>query len=139
MAECFDWVHTLDRLRHAERLSAQRPDHRPPLNVCLQVNQGEPGKGGVAPEALPELAAAVAELPALRLRGLMTLPEPAADLPAQRRPFAALRQMQEHLRTAGLALDTLSMGMSGDLEAAIAEGATWVRVGTALFGPRPAA
>lgn len=138
VAECFDWVHTLDRLRLAERLSDQRPGDRPPLNICLQVNQGERGKGGVAPGALPELAAAIAELPGLRLRGLMTLPDPAADLAAQRQPFAALRRMLEHLRSCGLALDTLSMGMSGDLEAAIAEWATWVRLGTALFGPRPA-
>ena len=135
IAERFDWVHTVDRLRIAERLSQQRPDDKPPLNVCLQVNvSGEASKSGVALAALPELAAAVAQLPRLRLRGLMTIPAPANGLAQQRMPFRILRQAMAGLSLPGL--DTLSMGMSDDLEAAIFEGATLVRVGTALFGPR---
>lgn len=137
IARAFDWVHTVDRLKIAERLSAQRPDALPPLEVCLQVNvSGEATKSGVAPEAVAALAAAVAGLPRIRLRGLMTLPEPVVGVEAQRPAFRRLAGIAATLRTAGLAIDTLSMGTSADLEAAIAEGATWVRVGTALFGPR---
>ena len=137
VAENFAWVHGLDRLKTAHRLSAQRPAQLPPLNVCVQVNiSGEASKAGTRIEALPELAAAVAELPGLCLRGLMTLPAPSQGLDAQRVPFRRLRIAFEGLRAAGLDLDTLSMGMSGDLEAAIAEGATIVRVGTAIFGAR---
>ncbi len=143
----FDWVHSIDRIDLARRLSAQRPAERdghalPPLQVCLQVNiSGESSKRGVAPEQLPELARQVAGLPALRLRGLMCLPAPAQGLEAQREPFARLRALQQQLVELGLPLDTLSMGMSADLEAAVLEGATMVRVGSALFGqraPRPA-
>ncbi|HKX93310.1 MAG TPA: YggS family pyridoxal phosphate-dependent enzyme [Methylibium sp.] len=137
VAESFDWVHTIDRLKLAERLSAQRPAGLPPLQVCLQVNiSGEASKSGVAPDDLPALARAVAALPRLTLRGLMAIPEPAADLAAQRQPHRALRERLEALRAEGLALDTLSMGMSADLEAAVLEGATIVRVGTAIFGAR---
>lgn len=136
IAERFDWVHTVDRLRIAERLSQQRPADKPPLNVCLQVNvSGEASKSGVDLTALPELADAVAQLPRLRLRGLMTIPAPANGLVQQRVPFLILREAMVGLALPGL--DTLSMGMSDDLEAAILEGATLVRVGTALFGPRP--
>jgi pyridoxal phosphate enzyme (YggS family) len=139
VAETFDWVHTIDRLKTAERLSQQRPADLPPLQVCLQVNiSGEDSKGGVAPADVGALATAVAGLPRLRLRGLMSIPEPAADPAAQHAPHAALRALMDELRGQGLALDTLSMGMSADLEAAVAEGATIVRVGTALFGGRPA-
>ena len=135
IAERFDWVHTVDRLRIAERLSQQRPADKPPLNVCLQVNvSGEASKSGISLVALPELAAAVAQLPRLRLRGLMTIPAPANGLAQQRMPFRILREAMISLALPGL--DTLSMGMSDDLEAAILEGATLVRVGTALFGPR---
>ena len=138
VAEAFDWVHSVDRLKIAERLSAQRPAELPPLNICLQVNEsGEASKSGVNPDALPALAHAVAGLPRLRLRGLMAIPEPAADLAAQRAPHARLRQLLAGLQAAGLALDTLSMGMSADLEAAVLEGATQVRIGTAIFGARP--
>ena len=137
VAEAFDWVHTVDRLKIAERLSAQRPGNLPPLNVCLQVNvSGETSKSGVGLDELPALAQAVAALPGLRLRGLMSIPEPAGDLTAQRAPHRRLREAFEALRQAGLALDTLSMGMSADLEAAVIEGATLVRVGTAIFGTR---
>ena len=137
IADRFAWVHSVDRLKIAERLSAQRPDSLPPLNVCLQVNiDREPTKHGLDPADVGEIAAAVAALPRLRLRGLMAIPAPAADFAAQRPAFARLRILQDQLTAAGLALDTLSMGMSDDLEAAIAEGATLVRVGTALFGPR---
>jgi len=137
VAEAFDWVHTIDRLKLAERLSAQRPEGLPPLQVCLQVNiSGEASKSGVAPADLPALAHAVAALPRLQLRGLMAIPEPAGDLAAQRRPHRALRERIEALRAEGLALDTLSMGMSADLEAAVLEGTTIVRVGTAIFGAR---
>jgi PLP dependent protein len=138
VAEGFDWVHALDRLRIAERLAAQRPFHAPPLNVCLQVNlAGEASKGGIAPAELPALAAAVAQLPRLALRGLMCIPPEESDPERQRAWFGQLRALKEQLGAAGFRLDTLSMGMSGDFEAAIAEGATLVRVGTALFGPRP--
>jgi PLP dependent protein len=138
VAEAFDWVHTVDRLKIAQRLSQQRPPGLPPLNVCLQVNvSGEASKSGIAPEALPELASAVAALPGLRLRGLMSIPEPLEGFEAQRVPHRVLRGLLESLRAQGLALDTLSMGMSADLEAAVAEGSTLVRVGTAIFGDRP--
>jgi hypothetical protein len=131
-------VHTVDRLKIAERLSAQRAFHAPPLNVCLQVNlAGEASKGGVAPAALAPLARAVAALPRLKLRGLMCLPPQEADPARQRHWFAELRRLLEDLNAHGAALDTLSMGMSDDFEAAIAEGATLVRLGTVLFGPRP--
>ena len=137
VAEHFAWVHGVDRLKLAERLSAQRPAGLPPLQVCLQVNvSGEASKGGVEEGQLAPLAQAVARLPRLQLRGLMAIPAPASGLAAQRNPFARLRALLEDLNAAGFALDTLSMGMSADLEAAILEGATWVRVGTALFGTR---
>ena len=139
VAETFDWVHSLDRLAVAERLSAQRPESLPPLSVCLQVNvSGEASKSGVAPADLAPLARAVAALPRLRLRGLMAIPAPAAGSDAQRAPHRVLRLCLESLRGNGLDLDTLSAGMSDDLEAAILEGATMVRVGTAVFGDRPA-
>jgi len=134
IAEQVDWVQSVDRLKIAQRLSEQRPTDLPPLNLCLQVNvSGEASKSGCAPAELAELARAVAELPNLRLRGLMAIPEPTDDPAAQRAAFARLRELKDGL---GLDLDTLSMGMSHDLEAAIAEGATWVRIGTALFGAR---
>jgi PLP dependent protein len=138
VAERFDWVHTVDRERIASRLSAQRPHHAAPLQVLLQVAlSDEPGKGGVAPAQVAALAAAVSALPRLQLRGLMCIPAPAQDSEAQRRPFRQLRELLESLNAAGYRLDTLSMGMSDDLEAAVLEGATIVRVGTALFGRRP--
>jgi pyridoxal phosphate enzyme (YggS family) len=138
VAEAFAWVHAVDRLRIAERLSAQRPYHAPPLNVCLQVNlAGEASKGGVPPAQLAPLAAAVAALPRLTLRGLMCLPPQETDPARQRHWFAQLRALKEELNGRGARLDTLSMGMSDDFEAAIAEGATIVRLGTVLFGPRP--
>lgn len=137
VAEHFQWVHTVDRERIATRLDAQRPHYAPPLDVLLQVRLGdEPGKGGVEPGELPRLAEFVAGLPRLRLRGLMCIPPPADGEAAQRRPFAELRGLLEDLTRRGHSLDTLSMGMSGDLEAAVLEGATLVRVGTAVFGPR---
>lgn len=137
VAEAFDWVHTVDRLKVAQRLSQQRPASMPPLNVCLQVNvSGEASKSGVAPAELPALAAEVARLPGLRLRGLMSIPEPVEGFEAQRRPHRELRGLWQSLRDDGLALDTLSMGMSADVEAAIMEGATIVRVGSAIFGAR---
>jgi pyridoxal phosphate enzyme (YggS family) len=137
IAEHFAWVHSIDRLKIAQRLAAQRPFHAPPLNVCLQVNlAGEASKGGVAAIDAPALAAAVAALPRLKLRGLMSIPEPDADPERQRRAFRQLRELLESLNADGAGLDTLSMGMSADLEAAIVEGATIVRVGTALFGAR---
>jgi pyridoxal phosphate enzyme (YggS family) len=134
IAEHFAWVHSVDRLKIAQRLSDQRPAHLPALNICLQVNvSGEASKSGCNPDELPALAQAVTQLPNLRLRGLMTIPEPTDDVACQHAAFARLRELQDGL---GLGLDTLSMGMSHDLEAAIAEGATWVRIGTALFGAR---
>ncbi len=137
VAEHFDWVHSIDRLRVAQRLSEQRPESLAPLQVCVQVNvSGEASKSGCAPEAAADLCRAVAALPRLRLRGLMAIPAPADDLESQRAPLARLRQLWEALRAGGLALDTLSMGMSHDLEAAILEGSTLVRVGTAIFGAR---
>ena len=138
IAASFDWVHAVDRLKIAERLSEQRPFHAPPLNVCLQVNiAGEASKGGVTPAELPALAAAVAALPRLKLRGLMCIPPDEDDPTRQRMWFAALRHAFEQLNASGAELDTLSMGMSGDYEVAILEGATIVRIGTALFGERP--
>lgn len=140
VAEHFDWVHSLDRLKIAQRLSEQRPAHLAPLQVCLQVNTSfEPSKSGLRPDEVPALARAVAGLPRLALRGLMAIPEPAASFEDQRVPHRALNELMQSLRAQGLVLDTLSMGMSADLEAAIAEGATMVRVGTAIFGARPAA
>jgi pyridoxal phosphate enzyme (YggS family) len=140
VAEAFDWVHSVDRLKIAQRLSEQRPVALPPLNVCLQVNiSDEASKSGLAPAGVPPVARAVAALPRLRLRGLMEIPEPAGDFAHQRAPYRALRELFEQLNAQGLGLDTLSMGMSADLEAAIAEGATIVRVGTAVFGERATA
>lgn len=137
VAERFDWVHTIDRLKVAERLAAHRPPSLAPLQVCVQVNvSGEASKSGVAPEGAEGLALAVAALPCLRMRGLMAIPAPLEGFEAQRVPHRALRRLFENLRSRGLDLDTLSMGMSDDLEAAIAEGATMVRVGTAIFGSR---
>jgi pyridoxal phosphate enzyme (YggS family) len=137
VAEHFHWVHTVDRERIATRLDAQRPHHAPPLEVLLQVQLGdEPGKGGVEPANLPRLAEFVAGLPRLKLRGLMCIPPPVDDEGRQRLPFARLRQLLEDLNRRGHVLDTLSMGMSADLEAAVLEGATLVRIGTAVFGPR---
>jgi pyridoxal phosphate enzyme (YggS family) len=137
IAEQFDWVQSVDRIKVAQRLSAQRPPGRPPLNVLVQVNiSGEASKGGVAPGEAEALATAVAALPRLKLRGLMAIPEPESDLARQRVPFALMRRLFDGLRARGLMLDTLSMGMSADLEAAIAEGSTMVRVGTAIFGSR---
>jgi PLP dependent protein len=138
IADTFAWVHTLDRLKVAERLAAQRPFHAPPLNVCLQVNiAGEASKGGVAPGELPALAAAVAQLPRLTLRGLMCMPPEETEPARQRSWFARLRVLRDELNAAGHRLDTLSMGMSADFESAIQEGATIIRLGTALFGARP--
>jgi pyridoxal phosphate enzyme (YggS family) len=138
IAEHFAWVHAVDRLKVAERLSSQRPFHAPPLNVCLQVNvAGEASKGGATPAELPALAAAVAPLPRLALRGLMCIPPEETDPERQRAWFAKLRVLKEDLNNTGLRLDTRSMGMTGDFEAAIREGATIVRLGTALFGERP--
>lgn len=136
IAEHFDWVHSVDRLKIAERLSDQRPAGAAPLNVCLQVNvSDEHSKSGCAPAEVADLARAIATLPNLRLRGLMAIPAPSDDPAQQRAAFARLRSLYDGL-AAELNLDTLSMGMSQDLEAAIAEGATWVRIGTALFGAR---
>ena len=137
IAEHFAWVHAVDREKIARRLSEQRPPHLPPLNVCLQVNvSGEASKSGVTPTEVLALAQVVATLPGLRLRGLMALPEPADDFESQRKPFALLRALQQQLVEAGIPTDTLSMGMSADMDAAIAEGATIVRIGTAIFGKR---
>jgi PLP dependent protein len=140
VAVAFDWVHTVDRLKTAERLSAQRPQHLPPLQVCVQVNvSGEASKAGVDPGDVLALTQAVSTLPRLRLRGLMSIPEPVEGLAAQRAPHRRLRELFDALLSQGLALDTLSMGMSADLEAAIAEGSTIVRVGSAIFGERAVA
>lgn len=137
IAEHYHWVHGIDRDKVARRLSEQRPSHMRPLQVCLQVNvSGEASKAGLAPDAVPALADLVAGLPGLRLRGLMAIPAPEPDPDAQRRPFARLRDLFESLKRQHGGLDTLSMGMSADLEAAIAEGATLVRVGTDIFGAR---
>ncbi|MDB5805236.1 MAG: alanine racemase, N-terminal domain protein [Betaproteobacteria bacterium] len=138
IAESFSWVHAVDRLKIAERLAAQRPAQLPALNLCVQVNiSGEASKAGVAPAQTLELARAISALPGIRLRGLMAIPEPLQGAEAQRVPFRRLRELLAELRAAGLDCDTLSMGMSDDLEAAITEGATIVRVGTAIFGRRP--
>ncbi|SUX29577.1 YggS family pyridoxal phosphate-dependent enzyme [Chromobacterium vaccinii] len=137
VAERAHWAHSIDRLKIAERLSAQRPDVLPPLNVCVQVNvSGEDSKSGCAPEEAAALARAAAALPGLRLRGLMCVPEPTQDAARLAAQFARLRGLLLQLNAEGLALDTLSMGMSADLEAAVAEGATLVRVGSAIFGQR---
>lgn len=137
VAAYFDWVHSVDDLRIAQRLSEQRPAHLPSLNVCLQVNiSAEPSKAGVRPEELPALAAAIIMLPRLRLRGLMAIPAPGAEHGQERLSFRLMRDAFQGLQNQGVPLDTLSMGMSADLEAAIAEGATLVRVGTAIFGTR---
>ena len=134
----FDWVHGLCELKHARRLGAQRPAGSPPLAICIQVNlSGEASKGGVTPDAAGELINACRGIDGIAVQGLMTLPAPADDLAAQRRPFSALRALRDRLATPELPLATLSMGMSDDLEAAVAEGATMVRIGTAIFGPRP--
>jgi len=140
VAAHFDWVQSVDRLRIARRLSDQRPHHAGDLQVCIQVRIGdEPGKAGVAPGEVPALAVAMLELPRLTLRGLMAIPPPETRFDHQRRHFAELRALYERLQGQGLELDTLSMGMSDDLEAAVAEGSTMLRIGTALFGPRPEA
>lgn len=139
VAEHFHWIHSVERLKIAQRLSAQRPADMPPLNLCLQVNiDGEESKSGVAPGEVEALASAVAELPNIRLRGLMAIPAPQEDAAAQRRPFAAMAELLQRLRAQlpGQPLDTLSMGMSGDMEAAIECGATMVRIGTDIFGRR---
>jgi pyridoxal phosphate enzyme (YggS family) len=137
IAAHFDWVHSVDRLKIAQRLNEQRPENLPPLNVCLQINtSGEAAKAGISPDDTLELAEAINQLPHLRLRGLMTIPAREQDPARQRLPFQQLRQLFEQLNAEGFKLDTLSMGMSADMEAAIAEGATLVRVGTAIFGPR---
>lgn len=134
IAEHFAWVHSVDRLKIAQRLSEQRPANLPPLNICIQVNvSGEASKSGCTPADLPALAAAISALPRLKLRGLMAIPEPTEDRAEQDAAFAIVRTLQESLN---MGLDTLSMGMSHDLESAIAQGATWVRIGTALFGAR---
>ncbi|WP_419794266.1 YggS family pyridoxal phosphate-dependent enzyme [Pseudomonas palleroniana] len=134
IAENFAWVHSVDRLKIAQRLSEQRPADLPPLNICIQVNvSGEASKSGCTPADLPALASAISALPRLKLRGLMAIPEPTEDRAAQDAAFATVRDLQASLN---LPLDTLSMGMSHDLESAIAQGATWVRIGTALFGAR---
>ena len=137
IAAHFDWVHSVDRLKIARRLSEQRPAEMPPLNICLQVNiSAEESKSGVDLQQLPQLAREVAALPRLELRGLMAIPAPSEDFARQRRAFATLRHALDSLRDVAPRMDTLSMGMSGDLEAAIAEGSTLIRVGTAIFGPR---
>lgn len=138
IAAHFAWAHAVDRLKIARRLSDQRPDGLPPLNICIQINiDDEDSKSGIAPEEADDLAAQIAELSNVRLRGLMTIPTYSEDMKNQRKPFAALRAIYDRLNDAGYALDTLSIGMSADLEAAIAEGATHVRVGTDIFGARP--
>ncbi|MDB6000180.1 MAG: alanine racemase domain protein [Rhizobacter sp.] len=137
VAEQFDWVHSVDRLKIAQRLSGARPAGLPPLQLCLQVNiSGEDSKSGLRGDEVADVAHAVAALPRITLRGLMAIPEPAADFETQRVPHRALRELFDSLRADGLALDTLSIGMSADLEAAITEGATLVRIGTAIFGAR---
>jgi pyridoxal phosphate enzyme (YggS family) len=140
VAEHFDWVQTVDRLKVAQRLSEQRPSRLPPLQVCIQVNvDGGAAKSGVSPQEALALAQAVAALPGLRLRGLMSIPEPAPDFVAACALFARVKAVFDTLNAAGLALDTLSMGMSADMEAAIQAGSTMVRVGSAIFGGRPSA
>ncbi|HET8871887.1 MAG TPA: YggS family pyridoxal phosphate-dependent enzyme [Aquabacterium sp.] len=137
VAESFDWVHTVDRLKVAQRLSEQRPADLPPLQVCVQVNtSGEASKSGCAPEESLALAQAVAQLPRLKLRGIMALPAPSPDPAVQHAALQQVRRLFEQWRTSGLDVDTVSMGMSNDLEAAVEEGATMVRIGTAIFGQR---
>ncbi len=137
IASHFHWVHSVDRLKVARRLSAQRPSGLPPLNICLQINiSNEASKSGIGLPELPEIAREIAELPGLRLRGLMAIPQRCNDFTRQRHPFRQLREALRALNEAGAGLDTLSMGMSADMEAAIAEGATIVRIGTDIFGPR---
>ena len=137
IARCFDWVHSVDRIKIASRLNAARPPDMPPLNICLQVNiDAESSKSGVEPDEVQQLAEQVLPLTRLKLRGLMGMPAPVDDFATQRRAFMKLRQLQEQLIDSGFQLDTLSMGTTHDMRAAIAEGATIVRIGTALFGPR---
>ena len=137
IAECFDWVHAVDRVKIANRLNTARPSAMPPLNICIQVNiDDEPSKSGVNPGGVERLAEQVLPLSQLKLRGLMALPAPTDDFNAQRRAFMKLRRLQEQLMDRGFGLDTLSMGTTNDMRAAIAEGATIIRIGTALFGPR---
>ena len=137
IAENFDWVHSVYKLKHAQRLSEQRPGSMPPLNICLQINiDAEETKGGVPPQDATDLIRQIGRLPGIQLRGLMTLPSPSDNIDAQRKPFRMLRELRDKLATTDLPLETLSMGMSDDMEAAIAEGSTIVRVGTAIFGPR---
>ena len=137
IAEHFDWVHSVDKIKYAKRLNDQRPANLPPLNICLQINiDQEESKAGITPQEAAQLIGQIETLPQIRLRGLMTLPAPAQTLEAQRLPFKALRELRDGLATRQVPLETLSMGMSGDLEAAIAEGATIIRVGTGIFGPR---
>ncbi len=137
IAENFNWVHSVDRLKIAQRLSEQRPGNLPPLNVCVQINvSGESTKGGVTADEAEALAHAISVLPRLKLRGLMAIPAPVSELPEQRAPFAQMRELLQRLNATGLKMDTLSMGMSHDMTAAILEGATIVRVGTAIFGSR---
>lgn len=138
LASHFDWVHGVDREKIARRLSEQRPENLPPLNICLQVNiDDESSKSGVSPDELPALAEAVAELPGIALRGLMVIPAPQTDFDQQRASLSRVRELFEALRSKHPQIDTLSMGMSGDMQAAIAEGSTMVRIGTAIFGARP--
>jgi pyridoxal phosphate enzyme (YggS family) len=137
LAENFDWVHCVDRLKIAQRLSEQRPDELPPLNICIQVNVDlEESKAGIPLEDVSTLSQQIDQLPNIRLRGLMAIPAPGASLESQRKPFAKLRQAFEQMQNSGIECDTLSMGMSHDIEAAIAEGSTLVRIGTAIFGER---
>ena len=140
VAEHFDWVHSVDRIKIAKRLSEQRPDHLPPINICLQVNiDAEPSKSGVLPEDAIDLALIISDLPNIHLRGLMAIPKASSTLDAQRQPFRALRLLKEQVNQQldnSQKLDTLSMGMSGDIEVAILEGSTILRVGTDIFGPR---
>ena len=139
LAEHFHWVHSVDRVKIARRLSEQRPTHLPPLNICLQVNiSHDPAKAGVSPAETLAVAEEISRLPHLRLRGLMAIPSQSEGFEQQRQPFHALQQLSNSLCAAGLELDTLSMGMSDDMQAAIAEGATMVRIGSAIFGARPA-
>ena len=137
IAESFQWVHTVDRLKIAQRLSEQRSAELPPLNVCIQVNvSGEDSKSGIAPEETLSLAKQISELPNIKLRGLMAIPASSSDFEQQRKPFKLLRELKDEVQSQGIELDTLSMGMSNDMEAAIAEGSTIVRIGTAIFGAR---
>ncbi|MCY3750023.1 MAG: YggS family pyridoxal phosphate-dependent enzyme [Gammaproteobacteria bacterium] len=137
IAECFDWVHSVDRIKVAHRLNAARPADLPPLNICIQVNvDAESTKSGIDPDEVEQLAEQIPPLSRLNLRGLMALPAPTGDFAGQRHSFLRTRRLQEKLMDKGYRLDTLSMGTTGDMQAAIAEGATVIRIGTALFGPR---